>query len=201
MIPPKSSTHFVPHRVITILFTVSPVLYLHPCDDSVTTNLYFLLPSPFLPSPVTASPLAALSLFSVLTVDFIHICKRRSRTCLELFDWLLGTVFLWLTFLLEDSWHTILCEFQVCSVVIPRKVHSKKQYSRWLRCGGHLQGGDKPAALLRHKHVSGAGEDVQWQHGTQRLNMFALKRLRKEQVQCALGKNVLNDSRSEKDNT
>ena len=31
---------------------------LHPYDYSVTTNLYFLIPSPFPPSPPTPSPLA-----------------------------------------------------------------------------------------------------------------------------------------------
>ena len=44
-----SSTHLAPHTVITVVLTVFPVLYLHPCDYC---NYPFVLlnPSPFLSS-------------------------------------------------------------------------------------------------------------------------------------------------------
>ena len=38
---------------------------LRPHDCSVTSNFYFLIPSPFVTQPPAPSPLAAVSLFSV----------------------------------------------------------------------------------------------------------------------------------------
>ena len=63
--PDISSTHLAPYVVNTALLTVFPVLTLHPCDYFVTTNLYFLIPSPFYPDPQPLSPLTTISLFTV----------------------------------------------------------------------------------------------------------------------------------------
>ena len=60
-----SSAHPALHIIITILLTVFPMLYWHPHDYFVTTNLYCLTPSPLSPRAPTLSSLATTSQLSV----------------------------------------------------------------------------------------------------------------------------------------
>ena len=45
-----------PARAIILLTVFLMLYFLYPCDYSVTTNLYFLIPSPFSASPPTSRP-------------------------------------------------------------------------------------------------------------------------------------------------
>ena len=51
-----------------------PYTLLNPCDYSVMTSLYFLIPSPFLPNPPTPSHLATTGWLFDLRVCFHFIC-------------------------------------------------------------------------------------------------------------------------------
>ena len=64
--PNKSSTHLTPYIVITILLTIFPMLYFNPHDHSVTTNLYFSIPSPL--SPISPTPLPSGNCQNVLCI-------------------------------------------------------------------------------------------------------------------------------------
>ena len=56
----------MPFQITTILLTIFPVLCtLHPYDYSVTTSLYFLIPSPFSLIHPPSTPLATVKMLSV----------------------------------------------------------------------------------------------------------------------------------------
>ena len=54
-----------PYVVVEILLSIFPVLCLRPCDYFVTTNLCFLISSPFHPAPQHPCPLITTSFLSV----------------------------------------------------------------------------------------------------------------------------------------
>ena len=54
-LPDKSSTHLAPYIVI-ISWIIFLMVNLNPHDCTVTTNLYFLIPSPFSPISPTTLP-------------------------------------------------------------------------------------------------------------------------------------------------
>ena len=76
--PNTSGTHLAPCIVITILLTILPML-LYTCDYFVTTNLSFLIPSPFLPSLPTSLPFdnhqSFLCIYEYVSVLFILFFK------------------------------------------------------------------------------------------------------------------------------
>ena len=63
--PLTSNTHLAPYIVIAILLIIFPALSFTSPMYFVTTNLYFLIPSPFSPSPPNPTPVATIRLFSV----------------------------------------------------------------------------------------------------------------------------------------
>ena len=81
--PPPSTPHSLrqsPHHCscswvmrIRFLATPFPILYLHPHGYSVTTYLYFLIPSRLHPFPCTPSHLATIKMFCVSMILFLFL--------------------------------------------------------------------------------------------------------------------------------
>ena len=75
--PDKSSAHLTSYIVVTMLWTMFPYCILHPCDCSLTDNLYFTF---FIHSPQPCSHLATTKMFSVSlslcsAYSFILFCR------------------------------------------------------------------------------------------------------------------------------
>ena len=83
--PDIPSAHLAQYIVITTLLTIFPVLYLHPRDYSVTTNLYFSIPSPFSPSSTCPLPSdihqSVLCIYESVFVLFVHLYCSLDSTC------------------------------------------------------------------------------------------------------------------------
>ena len=71
----KSSYHLAPYKVIIILLTIFPMLYITSLQliYFITGSLYLLIPSPISPNPLPVSPLATTSMFSVSMNPFLFL--------------------------------------------------------------------------------------------------------------------------------